>query len=128
MESRDVILRGLCSEKNIYKYVLTWSLGLCLDKFCVKKNDSDIGTYVYSKCLCMCVCNTSKKVAIQGGRGGGSRGVVRSARPPLGERRGGGAPPCARPQSDKLLKSGLKTRLERLKNRKFSYPQEGDTL
>ena len=41
----------------------------------------------------------------------------------------GGAPPLRRaeggsaPNTSKSLKSGLKTRLERLKNRKFSYPR-----
>ena len=56
-------------------------------------------------------------------------GVVRGGggtRPPLGERRGAATPLAPVGNTTKLLKSGLKTRLERLKNWKFSYP-EGDT-
>ena len=63
-----------------------------------------------------------------------TRGVFRGgggARPPLGEWRGGRRPSLRQASKSKnttkSLKSGLKSRLERLKNRKFSYPGEGDT-
>ena len=58
----------------------------------------------------------------QAQRGGAPRHV-----PPLEEFWGGTAPPQTSKNTGKSIKSGLKTRLERFKNQKFSYPGENAT-
>ena len=58
-----------------------------------------------------------------GAMGGAPRHV-----PPLEDFWGGAPHPPRLPRKrKKSIKSGLKTRLERFKNQKFSYPGEGDT-